>query len=66
MKIPRDVMEGLVKARVVTLRGRSGKPATVEQAAQAPMLCQMHSHAGRTYDLAVEGGAFIATERRAQ
>ena len=41
----------LADSKIVTIKGISGVPATVDIAKAAPGLVQMHSLSGQTYDI---------------
>lgn len=52
VQIDLKTMEALEEIEIVEIRGISGKPATVDVAAEAPQLVRVHAMSGNVYDIA--------------
>ncbi len=62
MNITKSTLKALEKSGIVEVKAVSGADATVETAALAPGLCQVHALSGRVYDLKFKNDRFELRE----
>lgn len=63
-KLTKPTMQVLIKAKIIAVKAVSGATATVETAALAPSLCQVHALSGKTYDLKFKNDRFELEETK--
>jgi len=63
-KLGKETMKALEKSNIIKIKAVSGADATVETAALAPSLCQVHALSGKTYDLEFKNDRFELEETK--